>query len=216
MCHQGAKDVKRSDDLATVVDPTGESFTSPGHVDGGKRVNRIRERRLSAAENDHCEYCQLYHPRALHGLHSLPENNIDVRAIADALGVTTIREGSVRRSGNRIRVTAQLNAAVDGTHLWSQRYDREMKDVFAVQDAVAPEIAGMLQIKLTAPERRLTLMRPRFRRTRHISRHASTNGSSRRRAWRPPNDIMNRPSNSTRNSRSRTRAAQIASSYKCR
>ena len=75
----------------------------------------------------------------------------DVRGIANALGVTTILEGSVRRSGNRVRITAQLVTAVDGSHLWSQRYDREMKDVFAVQDAVAAEIAGMLQIKLATP-----------------------------------------------------------------
>ena len=65
-----------------------------------------------------------------------------------ALGVTTILEGSVRTAGNRIRVTAQLITAADGSHLWSQRYDREMDDVFAVQDEIAAAIAEALKVKL--------------------------------------------------------------------
>ena len=56
-------------------------------------------------------------------------------------GVTNVLEGSVRRAGNRLRVTAQLIHAADGTHLWSQRYDREMTDVFAMQDEIAAAIA---------------------------------------------------------------------------
>jgi TolB-like protein len=73
---------------------------------------------------------------------------LDIRKIAEALGVATILEGSVRRAGSRVRITAQLIAAADGSHLWSQRYDREMADVFAVQDEVAAMIAGVLQAKL--------------------------------------------------------------------
>jgi TolB-like protein/Tfp pilus assembly protein PilF len=73
---------------------------------------------------------------------------LDIRRIAEALGVATILEGSVRRSGSRVRITAQLIAAADGSHLWSQRYDREMADVFAVQDEVAAAIAEVLQTKL--------------------------------------------------------------------
>jgi TolB-like protein/tetratricopeptide (TPR) repeat protein len=75
--------------------------------------------------------------------------NEDVRRIAEALGVTNVLEGSVRRSANRLRVTAQLIHAADGTHLWSQRYDRELTDVFAVQDEIASAIVGVLQVKLT-------------------------------------------------------------------
>jgi serine/threonine protein kinase/tetratricopeptide (TPR) repeat protein len=74
--------------------------------------------------------------------------NTDIRKIAEALGVTSVLEGSVRKSGNRIRVTAQLITAADGSHLWSQRYDREMEDVFAVQDEIAQAIAEALQVKL--------------------------------------------------------------------
>jgi serine/threonine-protein kinase len=72
----------------------------------------------------------------------------DIRRIAEALGVTSILEGSVRRAGTRIRVTAQLIAARDGSHLWSERYDRELSDVFAIQDEIAEAIAAALQVKL--------------------------------------------------------------------
>ncbi len=75
--------------------------------------------------------------------------NTDIRKIAETLGVTTVLEGSVRRSGNRIRVTAQLITAADGSHLWSERYDREMADVFAVQDEISAAISGALQVKLS-------------------------------------------------------------------
>jgi len=74
----------------------------------------------------------------------------DIRGIAEALGVRTILEGSVRRAGSRIRVTAQLINAQDGSHLWSERYDRELADVFAIQDEIAQAIAAALQMKLSA------------------------------------------------------------------
>ena len=79
--------------------------------------------------------------------------NIDIRTIAETLGVAHILEGSVRRSANRIRITAQLINAADGSHLWSQRYDREMTDVFALQDEIASAIAGALKLKFTAKSR---------------------------------------------------------------
>jgi TolB-like protein/tRNA A-37 threonylcarbamoyl transferase component Bud32 len=74
--------------------------------------------------------------------------NEDIRKIAETLGVSNVLEGSVRRAGTRLRVTAQLIQAQDGMHLWSQRYDREMTDVFAVQDEIAAAIAEALQVKL--------------------------------------------------------------------
>jgi TolB-like protein/predicted Ser/Thr protein kinase len=73
----------------------------------------------------------------------------DITKIAEALRVQNILEGSVRRAGNRIRVTAQLIHAADGAHMWSERYDREMADVFAVQDEISAAIAGALQLKLS-------------------------------------------------------------------
>ncbi len=75
--------------------------------------------------------------------------NEDIRRIAETLSVKTVLEGSVRKAGNRIRVTAQLIEAADGSHLWSQRYDRELSDVFAVQDEIAEAIAGALRITMS-------------------------------------------------------------------
>ena len=83
----------------------------------------------------------------------------DVRRIAEALGVTKVLEGSVRKAGNRIRVMAQLIEAADGTHVWSERYDRELADVFAVQDEIAAAITGALRVTLSpasSPPRRHT------------------------------------------------------------
>lgn len=75
--------------------------------------------------------------------------NDDVRRIAQALSVNHVLEGSVRRAGDRVRVTAQLIAAMDGAQLWSERYDRPMVDVFAVQDEIALAITAELKGKLT-------------------------------------------------------------------
>jgi eukaryotic-like serine/threonine-protein kinase len=72
----------------------------------------------------------------------------DIRKIAGALSVATILEGSVRRSGSRLRVTAQLINAQDGYHLWSQRYDRDVADLFDLQDEIAQSIASALHVTL--------------------------------------------------------------------
>jgi len=77
----------------------------------------------------------------------------DVRAIGRSLGVRTVLEGSIRRDGRRLRVTAQLIDVADGYHLWSERYDRELADVFAIQDEIAANIAGALEIVLSDRER---------------------------------------------------------------
>ena len=74
--------------------------------------------------------------------------NTDIRKIAEVLGVANILEGSVRRAGNRIRVTAQLITAADGSHLWSERYDRQMEDIFEVQDEISRAIADQLKVTL--------------------------------------------------------------------
>src|SRR4029077_3315276 len=72
----------------------------------------------------------------------------DIRRIASTLGVGHVLEGSVRRSGNRLRVTAQLIAARTGGHVWSDKYDRELTDVFAIQDEIAQAIAAALEVNL--------------------------------------------------------------------
>jgi TolB-like protein len=80
--------------------------------------------------------------------------NQDLRTIGEALDVSTVLEGSVRKSGERVRVTAQLIDVSNGAHLWSESYDRTITDIFAVQDDVASKIIAALQIHVgTAPTR---------------------------------------------------------------
>ena len=78
----------------------------------------------------------------------------DISKIAGALLVQNVLEGSVRRSGNRIRVTAQLIRASDASHLWSERYDRDMTDIFAIQDEIGQAISEALAVRL-APRTRV-------------------------------------------------------------
>ncbi len=75
----------------------------------------------------------------------------DLRVVGEQLGVATVLEGSVRKAGNQLRITAQLISVADGYHLWSQRYDRELTDVFAVQDEIAKAIATKLQVTFAKP-----------------------------------------------------------------
>lgn len=84
------------------------------------------------------------------------EQNGNVAKIAALLGVATVLEGSVRKSGQRVRVTVQLVNAADGYNLWSETYDRELKDVFAIQEEIANGIVDALKIRLT-PAQRLTV-----------------------------------------------------------
>ena len=83
---------------------------------------------------------------------SFKGKNLDVRKIGKDLGVANILEGSVRKSGNTIRITAQLIEVEKGTHLWSETYDREMKDVFATQDEISKMIVDILKIKLSGQQ----------------------------------------------------------------
>jgi adenylate cyclase len=71
---------------------------------------------------------------------------LDLREVGSKLHVETVLEGSVRKSGNRVRITAQLIDVEDGFHLWSERYDREMDDIFAIQDDISAQIAEQLKV----------------------------------------------------------------------
>ena len=77
---------------------------------------------------------------------------VDIRQIAEELGVRYVVEGSVRKADNRVRITAQLNDAVSGNHLWAERYDRELVDVFAVQDEITNAIVAAIEPQLHAAE----------------------------------------------------------------
>jgi adenylate cyclase len=78
--------------------------------------------------------------------------SVDIRAVGRELGVRSVLEGSIRRAGNRVRITAQLINAVSGGHIWAERYDRDLTDIFAVQDEVTRHIVDALKVKLTASE----------------------------------------------------------------
>jgi non-specific serine/threonine protein kinase len=78
----------------------------------------------------------------------------DVRQIGRALNVANILEGSVRKAGKRLRITAQLTKVDDGYHLWSERFDRDLEDVFAVQDEIAESIASALRVVLSSREKK--------------------------------------------------------------
>jgi serine/threonine protein kinase/Flp pilus assembly protein TadD len=80
--------------------------------------------------------------------------NQDIRRVGEQLGVATVLEGSVRKAGNKLRITAELINVADGYHVWSERYDRDMEDVFAIQDEIAQNIVRALRVMLSEEEKR--------------------------------------------------------------
>lgn len=84
----------------------------------------------------------------------------DVKEIGRKLGVRYIVEGSVRRAGDRVRITAQLIDAIEDKHLWADRYDRELEDIFAVQDEVTQAIVTTIEPRLISTERQLARRKP--------------------------------------------------------
>lgn len=91
---------------------------------------------------------------------SYKDTAVDVRQIAKELGVKFILEGSVRKAGSRVRVTAQLIDASNGHHVWAERYDREMEDIFDLQDEMVQIIASALEPELNAFERARAVSKP--------------------------------------------------------
>ncbi len=83
---------------------------------------------------------------------ALKGKELGVEEIGRKLGVATVLEGSVRRSGDRLRINVQLVGTADGSALWSEEYDREMKDIFAIQDEISRNIVNTLKVKLTSNE----------------------------------------------------------------
>ena len=85
---------------------------------------------------------------------------LDARQISSKLGVRYVVEGSVRRAGNRVRITAQLIDAAEDKHIWAQRYDRDLEDIFAVQDEVTVAIVTAIEPHLAISERKRALRKP--------------------------------------------------------
>ncbi len=86
--------------------------------------------------------------------------NEDIRKIGEQLGVNTVLEGSVRKAGNKVRITAQLINTADGYHLWSEVYDRKLEDIFEVQDEITRIITNKLREKLTTEGSKESLVKP--------------------------------------------------------
>ena len=84
----------------------------------------------------------------------------DIREIGRKLDVRMVLEGSVRKAGGRLRITAQLINVADGYHLWSERYDRQMEDVFAIQDGISQAVVNTLKIKLVGERETVFVKRP--------------------------------------------------------
>ena len=80
--------------------------------------------------------------------------SLDVKEVAQAMGVTHVLEGSVRKAGSRVRITAQLIDGAAGDHLWAERFDRELTDIFAIQDEISKSIVAALQLKLLPEEKK--------------------------------------------------------------
>jgi serine/threonine-protein kinase len=85
--------------------------------------------------------------------------DLDILEIGQKLKVSTVLDGSVRKAGNRLRITAQLINVADGYHLWSERYDRDLKDIFDIQDEISLSILGALKVKLLGSEKIAVLKR---------------------------------------------------------
>ena len=127
-------------------------------------------------EGDQDWFCEGLADELINSLGSLPKlhvvsrtssfrfksTNLDIREVGLRLNVNTVLEGSVRKAGNNLRITAQLVSAVEGYQLWSAKYDRKLEDVFAVQEDIAQSTVGALQVVLSSDDQ---LARQRFRTT---------------------------------------------------
>ena len=125
---------------------------------------------------------------------------VDVKQVGRELGVRYVLEGSVRKGGNRIRITGQLIDALTGTHLWAERYDRDLSDIFTVQDEIAASVAAVIEPALAAAEQQRVLRKPPERldawEAYQRGLGTSTNTGLRRTKSRCPSSV--RPSRSIR------------------
>jgi adenylate cyclase len=96
--------------------------------------------------------------------------SVKIKQVSEELGVRYVLEGSVRKMGDKVRITAQLIDALSGHHLWADRYDRDLKDIFALQDEIALHVIGALQVKLTEGEKAQLMAKG----TKNIEAHIRT------------------------------------------
>jgi TolB-like protein/Flp pilus assembly protein TadD len=120
------------------ADPDNEYFTDGMAEEIINALNKVQSLRVAARTSSF----------------AFKGKNEDVGEIGRKLKVSTVLEGSVRKMGNRLRITAQLVNVADGYHLWSERYDREMEDVFAIQDDISQAIVKALKVILSEGEKK--------------------------------------------------------------
>ena len=145
--------------------------------------------------------------------------NEDIGEIGRKLKVSTVLEGSVRKMGNRLRITAQLVNVADGYQLWSERYDREMEDVFAIQDEISQAIVKALRVILSEGEKKAiekSAHRQTSRRTTTTCAAGSSSTSSAARVSSTPGRCSTRRSRSIPITRSRTPASPTAARFSTR
>jgi TolB-like protein/cytochrome c-type biogenesis protein CcmH/NrfG len=149
------------------LEPEIDPMDDPGEVDQKASIAVLPFANMSA-ETDTEYFSDGLAESVLHLLAQVPDlrvaartsafqfkgKNLDVRDIARELGVANVLEGSVRRQGDQVRVTAQLIRGDDGSHLWSEVFDRKMEDVFAIQDEIAEQVSNALQVALLGPAER--------------------------------------------------------------
>ena len=148
-------------DIATALSKIGEDVHEE-HGDGAPSVAVLPFRDMSRDKDQDyfCEGLAEELINALVGVEGLQiasrtsafrfkDTQQDIREVGRRLGVSTVLEGSVRKAGDQVRISAQLVNVGDGYHLWSERFDRKLEDVFAIQDEIAQRIAEALQVTLT-------------------------------------------------------------------
>jgi TolB-like protein/Flp pilus assembly protein TadD len=107
--------------------------------------------------------------------------NDDLRKIGKALGVSHVLEGSVRKAGERVRITAQLIKTEDGFHLWSETFDHKLEDIFAIQDQIADAVTTQLKLALLSEPAKITRINPEayslYLQSRYLERQGSAKGN---------------------------------------
>ena len=163
---QSARDLAFTLELVFDLPEVGDSAPAPAatRVQGGESTPSIAVLPFAnmSADPEQEYFCEGMAEEILNALTSLEGLRVaarssafqfkaggrDIRRVGEALNVKTVLEGSVRSSGKRLRVTAQLVNVADGYHIWSERYDRQMEDVFAIQDEITERIVEVLRGKL--------------------------------------------------------------------
>lgn len=172
----GAPPLARAGEEVNIVSPSQPSDAEAGETDATGMASGQRELTVAvlpflamSSNEDDGYFADGLTEEILNSLAAVPDLRVTSRTsafqfrgtdlpsipeIANSLGVAHVLEGSVRRSGDQVRITAQLIRAEDDVHLWSQTYDRALEDVFAIQEDIAENVAGVLQVVLSENNRR--------------------------------------------------------------